>query len=270
MRPVIRKLLFSAGAVTAAIYIFVLTATGDFARAGAPERHLEPIETLRAQILQARPGRAVTSVDVTESSDLFEVRYADGQTELVTRDGRFFVRGDLVSAASGENLTETRKEASRAKILGTIPHSALIHFPANDAKYHVYVLTDVECGYCRKFHQQIGLYTGFGISVDYVLYARNGAKSPVAQQHAAILCSRDPAQALTSAKAGNKLSEPSCEAPIATLQDIGRRLGMYGTPGIFADNGAQLGGYLAPAELAVRLEQESRRRGPVASAHGAP
>ena len=37
--------------------------------------------------------------------------------------------------------------------------------------------------------------------------------------------------------------------------DLGRRIGLDGTPAIYAPDGTQLGGYVAPAEMLARLDE---------------
>ena len=63
------------------------------------------------------------------------------------------------------------------------------------------------------------------------------------------------AAALTEAKAGKDLPEGNCTSPVTRDFDLGRRIGLDGTPAIYSDNGTQLGGYVPPAEMLARLDE---------------
>ena len=54
---------------------------------------------------------------------------------------------------------------------------------------------------------------------------------------------------------GKALSPLTCSNPIAEITNIAGAMGVNGTPGIFADDGSQLGGYVPPQQLAQRLQQ---------------
>ena len=43
------------------------------------------------------------------------------------------------------------------------------------------------------------------------------------------------------------------------MHDLGRRVGVTGTPAIFAENGELIGGYLSPQELEQRLDKLSKK-----------
>ncbi|MFO1474620.1 MAG: thioredoxin fold domain-containing protein [Lysobacterales bacterium] len=63
-------------------------------------------------------------------------------------------------------------------MLARIPQSDRIVFRAPNAKHAVVVFTDVECGFCRKFHSQIADYNKAGITVEYMAFPRAGIGSP--------------------------------------------------------------------------------------------
>ena len=72
-------------------------------------------------------------------------------------------------------------------------------------------------------------------------------------------CSSDRKTALTRAKLGEPLSsKPSCVNPVAREYALGEAIGLEGTPGVVAANGAMLGGYLAPDALLEALQQSAQ------------
>jgi protein-disulfide isomerase len=57
----------------------------------------------------------------------------------------------------------------------------------------------------------------------------------------------------------------TCANPIAELDEIGKSMGVDGTPAIFGPQGEHLGGYVPPEQLAQRLDQIAQRAQPDAA-----
>jgi thiol:disulfide interchange protein DsbC len=57
----------------------------------------------------------------------------------------------------------------------------------------------------------------------------------------------------------------TCANPIAELDEIGKSMGVDGTPAIFGPQGEHLGGYIPPEQLAQRLDQIAQRAQPDAA-----
>jgi thiol:disulfide interchange protein DsbC len=71
-----------------------------------------------------------------------------------------------------------------------------------------------------------------------------------------VWCSADRKAALTRAKLGEALTAQSCaNTPVAQEYELGKAIGLEGTPGIVAANGTLVGGYLPPDELVEQLKK---------------
>jgi thiol:disulfide interchange protein DsbC len=64
---------------------------------------------------------------------------------------------------------------------------------------------------------------------------------------------------MTDAKADRPVAKKTCANPIAKDYELGRKVGVDGTPAIYAADGTQIGGYVAPAEMLARLERQSTK-----------
>ena len=73
-------------------------------------------------------------------------------------------------------MTEARRADGRAELLASIDPANEIIFAPKDAavKHRVTIFTDIDCGYCRKFHREIEAVNALGIEVRYVAYPRTG------------------------------------------------------------------------------------------------
>ena len=72
------------------------------------------------------------------------------------------------------NLTATDVAKRRMKLMQDISKDELISFISKNESYSVTVFTDVDCGYCRKLHDEIENYNDLGISIHYAAFPRSG------------------------------------------------------------------------------------------------
>jgi len=158
----------------------------------------------------------------------------------------------------------------RSKLIATIPKSERIVFAPPNAKYTITVFTDIECGYCRKLHGEIGELNRQGIAVEYLAFPRMGLGSQDHKDMISVWCSSDRKRALTDAKAGKPVAPRDCKNPVTMEFDVGQRIGVSGTPAIYSTEGVQLGGYLPPAALRAKLDELAAKKAPAAAGGAAP
>jgi thiol:disulfide interchange protein DsbC len=176
----------------------------------------------------------------------------------VTADGRYLIEGDIYDLKTSENLTEDTRSKTRAALLAGVPRSDMIVFSPKDGKvkHTITMFTDIDCGYCRQFHRDIDKVNALGIEVHYLFYPRTGPNTESWTKAEEVWCAKDRKSALTKAKLGGTLPSATCkDNPVQETWDLGQRVGVRGTPAIFAENGALVGGYLPPDELEQRLDE---------------
>lgn len=179
----------------------------------------------------------------------------------VSADGKYLMQGTLLDMAKRENLTENARATQRRSMLTAVKDTQSIVFSPKDPKYTVTVFTDIDCGYCRRLHQQIGEYNRLGIAVKYLFFPRAGLGSESFAKAVSVWCSPDRQQALTDAKAGGPVTAGAdCENPVARDYQLGRDVGVEGTPAVYSPEGVQLGGYVAPQQLLQRLNELAAAR----------
>jgi thiol:disulfide interchange protein DsbC len=184
----------------------------------------------------------------------------------MTHDGQYMFTGDLYQIAGRNNLTEARRRELRTELINAVPESHMLIFSPPQPRYTVTVFTDVDCGYCRQLHRQIAEYNRLGVRVRYLFFPRTGPDTESWHKAEQVWCSPDRKAALTRAKLGEALDAKPCGAtPVAQQYALGEALGIEGTPGIFAANGALLGGYLSPQALVAALAQQGSMQGPASN-----
>ena len=186
---------------------------------------------------------------------------ASGQVVYVSDDGKYLLQGSVLDVAKRKDLSEAALAKVRGEVLKTLPVSdRIVYSPAGTPKHKVVVLTDVECGYCRKFHTEIAEYTKRGIQVEYLAFPRAGIGSADYRKMVSVWCADDRKKALTDAKNGRTVAEKRCTTPVDMQHAAGMRMGLTGTPMILTPEGEFVGGYLPPETLQTRLEQLTAER----------
>ena len=212
-----------------------------------------PAGDIRAEIAK----KLEVSVDDVRPSPvpgLFEVS-SGMEVGYVSADGRFYIDGDVFDIATRANLTENRRQASRAAIIKGVRDDQAIVFSPKGYKHTVNVFTDIDCGYCRTMHAEIDELNRLGVRVRYLMYPRSGPGSESWAKAEAVWCSANRNDALTRAKRGEQVTAARCSTPLARHFELGRELGIRGTPGIITDRGDYIPGYLPAARLVERLRQ---------------
>ena len=195
----------------------------------------------------------------------FQAVIVGGQVLYVSNDGKYLIQGSLYDVGARRDLGEDAMKRVRVELLRSVPVADRIVFAPKDPKYTVTVFTDVECGYCRKFHSQIAEYNKLGIAVEYLAFPRMGLGSEDFRKMVAVWCAPDRRKALTDAKNDRNIPAGNCTNPVTMEYQLGRRAGLTGTPMVLAADGTQLGGYLAPEQLRAALDALAAGGQPTAS-----
>lgn len=231
------------------IIALVMTLISGLAMAETPE------DRVRAGL--ATLNDRVAIMDVREiGSGLFQVVLASGERLYTVEDGRFLLTGDLYEVSENEivNLTEMERNGERLAAIEALNPDDIISFaPAGETKKVVYAFTDIDCGYCRKLHDEVQDYTDLGIEIRYLAFPRAGVGSASFQKYVSAFCAADNKQSLTDAKAGREIPTLNCDNPIAAQYELGRMLGVSGTPSLILDSGQMVPGYVPAADLARQL-----------------
>jgi thiol:disulfide interchange protein DsbC len=208
---------------------------------------------VRAEIAR-RLEIKVEDVRPSPIAGLYEVS-SGAEVGYVSADGRFYIDGDVFDMESKQNLTEDRRKKGRLALMAGIDdEDAIIFAPKTAARHTVTVFTDTDCVHCRRMHGEMAELNRLGIRVRYLMFPRGGPGSDAWRKAEAVWCSDDRRDALTRAKRGEKVTARSCDTPVAAQYELGRQLGITGTPGIITDEGEFLAGYATAAYLGAYLE----------------
>lgn len=230
-----------------AVSILLGTAAGGFAADGS---------VLVDKLKALRPDLPIVAVKPSPVPGFVAVELEGGEFLYGSEDGRFLFAGDLYRLDSTlVNVTDSIRAGKRREQLAKVPTSEMLVFSPKKlpAKRSIFVFTDVDCGYCRKLHQEIGAINDLGIEVKYLAFPRAGIGSEAYNKIVSAWCAADPNAALTELKLGHKVPAKKCANPVASQYELGRQIGITGTPAIVTPDGELLPGYVPAKELARAL-----------------
>ncbi|MGP5518445.1 disulfide isomerase DsbC N-terminal domain-containing protein [Psychrobacter celer] len=167
----------------------------------------------------------------------------EGVPFLLSDDAQYITDGEISVIENGRfmGLDETFEQRKNQSVFQGLDRQQLITYPATTTeKAVIYVADDVNCPYCRRFHQQLPMLNDKGVTVHIIGYPIYEA-SP--EQMRAIWCqgSEDSRrQAFDKAMLQGEMTPApaSCQADHLTPnREKAARLAVMATPAIYREDG---------------------------------
>ena len=220
------------------------------------EDSLKEIDMVLQALLEIFPGATDYTLDDSVVDGLYAVSIGS-EVIYVSKDGKFLIRGEIYDLQNSVNVTEEKRVLGRLDVMQSLDEQTMIIYEPEKTKHTITIFTDIDCGYCRKFHQQIGDYLDLGIRVRYLSFPRTGPDTESWEKAQAVWCSKNRQDSLNLAKQGKKIGSVSClDSPVEKHYNLGSVFNISGTPTIVTDKGKVIVGYLPPESLFFRLSEE--------------
>ena len=218
---------------------------------------VEDISKIKERLVKLAPQEQPDSIRSTAVPGLYEVVF-DAEVFYISANGRYVVQGALLDLEENINLTESARTGIRNSMLKQLDESSMIVFSPKNPRYTLTVFTDIDCGYCRKFHVEMDELHSYGIKVRYMMFPRTGMDTPSSQKAVSVWCAEDQQASLTKAKAGEDVPSANCDNPIASQWLMGLKMGVNGTPALLLEDGSLMPGYRPAKELAAMLDANAK------------
>lgn len=200
------------------------------------------------------PNAKTIAISETPIDNILQVQI-NSDIVYVSTDAQYLIQGQIMDIDTRVNITDQAKSGIRQGLLSDLNADEQITFAPEKATYDLLVFTDLDCGYCRKLHNQMEGYNKEGIAIHYLAFPRAGVGSASYDKYVSVWCAADQKSALTLAKNGEDPDPQKCPNPIANQYELGRELGVTGTPALVTADGTLIPGYMPPAQLRQRLEE---------------
>ena len=221
------------------------------------EERLKEIDLILQTLLEVFPGANDYSLDDSLVDGLYAVSIGS-EVIYISKDAKFLIRGEIFDLQNSINLTEEKRILGRLDVMQGLDEQTMIIYEPDQIKHTVTIFTDIDCGYCRKFHQQIDDYLDLGIRVRYLSFPRTGPDTESWEKAEAVWCNKDRSGSLNRGKQGKKVDADNCPGtPVEAHYNLGSVFNISGTPTIVTDKGKIIVGYLSPESLLFRLNEES-------------
>lgn len=218
------------------------------------------------QAIQKLSNQTVTidAVNDTPVKGIKEVVVTGGAAKEIiylSEDGEYLFDGNLLSIKNRANLTESTRTSLRHELMGEFrkTHKGIDFLPEQMTDL-VTVFTDIDCGVCRKFHQEIDSFNEAGIGISYLFFPRAGIGSASHQKAVNVWCADDQKQAINQANNGVELEPLMCPNPIESQFNLALSAGVIGTPYMVLEDGTLIPGYMTPNQLKQRIKQSKTKK----------
>lgn len=202
------------------------------------------------------PGVSIQAVTPAPMPGYQEVHLKHQGLHVVyaSNDGAYFIEGDVLALNDEPvtNYTERTRKRLRLNQMGQLGGDDYIVYRAPQERHRITVFTDIDCGYCRKFHQDIPELNKRGITVRYLAFPRAGIGSESHEKAQTVWCQKDAKDALDSAKSRKgRLPDSPCARDVSVAEhfELGVHLGVQGTPTVLLEDGSLYMGYFDPDRM---------------------
>jgi len=210
-------------------------------------------DAVETKIRALVPNATTIAISETPIEGILQVQI-NSDIVYVTADGQYLLQGQIMDIDTKDNITDQAKSGIRLSLLTDLKLDEQITFSPEEPKYDLLVFTDIDCGYCRKLHNQMEGYNEQGIAIHYMAFPRAGIGSDSYDKYVSVWCADDQKEALTLAKNGTDPLPQKCLNPIADQYELGREVGVTGTPALVTSDGTLIPGYMPPEQLRARLD----------------
>lgn len=216
------------------------------------------VSQLHGVLSKMTMGEDAPQIKPTPIKGLYEVILGN-QVVYMNADASYYLNGDLVEMATRKNLTEASRSAvlfdSMQDIKNYPEEKMLVYTPKTKVEHTVTVVTDINCGFCRKLHSELDEYMANGIKLRYIFMPVRGPEDFATT--VSVWCSADRNKAFNTAMSGGTVEAKTCDNPIEEQLKLTRGV-VSGTPAIILEDSV-VGGYRPVKDLVETLKARKNK-----------
>lgn len=216
--------------------------------------------SLKKAIEAAYPKVKVSSISKTPFNGLYEVFLGE---EILYTDDKFtffIVEGKVIDTKTRKNITADRMEELTKVDFNTLPLSQAIKVVKGNGSRKLAVFSDPDCPYCKQLEQQalVGLND---VTIYTFLFPLTELHPDAANKAKSIWCAQDRTRAWQDWMLNGQLPKAAgtCNTPVEENAELGKKLGIRGTPLLIFANGKRVSGSVPTQEIEARLSQDVRK-----------
>lgn len=233
-----------------------LVLAGLLIAAGLPLAKAAPDDAARAAVAKLVPGLPIDAMQESMIPGFYEV-LSGVKILYVSKDGKLVFEGGAFDVEQRRDLGDSARNGVRRAALAKVADDRKLVYAPTNPRHTVTVFTDIDCPFCKRFHEQIAQYNAHGIAVDYILYPLVSLHPGADKKSEAVWCAKDRIAAFNAAMSGQDPMAASCPTPLTELTHLAESLGINGTPTLIAADGTHVAPEIAlsPDRLAAELDR---------------
>lgn len=201
------------------------------------------VDTVKAKLAQQYPNVKINNLQTTEMSGLYSGTL-DNQIVYVNEDVQHIFIGSMIRLKDQHNLTKDLVNQKNTVDFKVLPLNDAVKTVRGNGKRQLAIFSDPNCPYCKTLEGNLAKLNDVTI---YTFIYPIKAQSILPSKQ--VWCSSNKEYAWKNLiQSGIKpTAAANCETPIDRNLELGKKLGLHGTPAIIFSNGyVAMGAY--PAE----------------------
>ena len=199
------------------------------------------------------PNEKIEVLKKIPSLQLYEVTVGD-QLFYVDEKANYFFSGYLFDLKNEKNITEERLQeirSARRVDIDSLPLEYAIKEVKGNGKRKLVIFSDPNCGYCKRLEKELVHINN--VTIYTFLYPILNGSKKIAK---AIWCSDNRLESWSNLMLnGVSPTGTSCETPIDTLLQTGKKYGFNSTPTIVFANGTIVPGMISAEMIEEKLNE---------------
>lgn len=231
------------------------------AHAAASKTEVERITSAVNESLGASGVKVMSVTDLPFVAGLFEVVVNHNGTKKIiytNASGSHLILGELLESKSMVNITEARLDKLNAiNFEKDLPLGLALKSVYGTGSRKIAVFEDPNCGYCKRFRKETLAKLQDTTVYTYVYPVLGKDSIDKAQK---VMCATDKAKMWDDwmLKDQSPTGTGNCNPPIEALVNLGRSMGVAGTPTVFFQDGTRVSGAVAASDLNRRIAAAAR------------
>ena len=198
---------------------------------------LANVETLKINLSRYYPNIQVSNIQATEMPGLYSASL-DNQIIYLDENAQYMLVGSMVRLKDQKNLTKDLMLQQNSVDWKQLPFKDAIKTVKGTGKSQLFIFSDPNCPYCKRLEVELDKLND--VTIYTLIYPLKSQSITVSKQ---VWC--DPNQAYAWKNLLQKNVQPkerSCANPIERNLELGKKLGIEGTPTLIFGNGLKMVG----------------------------
>ena len=198
---------------------------------------LANVETLKINLSRYYPNIQVSNIQATEMPGLYSASL-DNQIIYLDENAQYMLVGSMVRLKDQKNLTKDLMLQQNSVDWKQLPFKDAIKTVKGTGKSQLFIFSDPNCPYCKRLEVELDKLND--VTIYTLIYPLKSQSITVSKQ---VWC--DPNQAYAWKNLLQKNVQPkekTCTNPIDRNLELGKKLGIEGTPTLIFGNGLKMVG----------------------------